>query len=274
MKAIPASRALGRQLGAARRGTRSRDAAASHPVDLRGRYDPVDVQIAFRRRGRPDHNHLIRELRPEAPLVSLRHRQHRLDPLVEAGFDHPNRDLAAVGDQYRAAAPCRDPQPSGSTTTMVCPYSTAPPFSTKMAVTTPSTGDDHMVHQLHHLDDGDRVSGSDLLPDLDERRRPGRRRSPEQAQPKATRSAVPSVGVASAAGGAAGGTSAVPEASRAAGGARRVPCGGRTGRPERAGGGAVGRSPAADLSRHAAGRRRRSRPSRASHSARRRQAVP
>jgi len=59
----------------------------------------ADVEVALGRARGPDADDAVGELRGEAPTVGVRHDEHRLEPLVEAGAQDPDGDLATVGDQ-------------------------------------------------------------------------------------------------------------------------------------------------------------------------------
>src|SRR6478672_688182 len=63
---------------------------------LAGIHDPVDQQVAFGGRRRPDRDRLIGHLDVERVAVGLGIHGYRLDPHVAGGLDNATGDLAAI----------------------------------------------------------------------------------------------------------------------------------------------------------------------------------
>ena len=131
--------------------------------EQRGGDDLLDAQIALGRTRRADVDDVGRQPRGQRILIGVADRHDRLDALVAAGPDDPNRDLAAVGDE--------DPTDVGRRTSRRRPgwsdREQGLPFLDRDAVLAVH-GDDlaadarlDVVHQLHHLDDAHRRRGVD-----------------------------------------------------------------------------------------------------------------
>ncbi len=67
--------------------------------DLGRRDDRRDVEVGLLRRGRPDADALVGELDVQRVGVDRRVDRDGADPELARSADHPQRDLAAVGDQ-------------------------------------------------------------------------------------------------------------------------------------------------------------------------------
>ena len=106
--------------------------------DLAGGHDLVDVQVAFARGRRADADALVGQ--PYMHGVGIRRgmNRNRRDAEFLAGAKHPERDLAAIGDEdllkHRAL-------PAYSITTSGSPYSTGCASLKRMAVTVPERGE-------------------------------------------------------------------------------------------------------------------------------------
>ena len=104
--------------------------------DLAGRDDLVDVEIAVARRRRADAHALVGEAHMHGVGVGGRMDDHRLDAELLGRAQHPQRDLAAIGDEdfLEHSRPY-------SMTTSGLPYSTGCASSNRIAVTVPARGD-------------------------------------------------------------------------------------------------------------------------------------
>ncbi len=112
-------------------------------------------------------------------------------PLVEAGAEDAHGDLAAVRDQD-----ARDAAASVGSALRVDRRRAAgrtprdAPFSARIARTSAGHGRDDVVHQLHHLDDGQRVLGGHArVPTSTNGGAPGDGATARTGQPTVTRSA-------------------------------------------------------------------------------------
>ena len=70
-----------------------------HVPDFRRAQDPIDLQITFRARGRPDTNCFIRQLDVKGVDVGFRINRQGPNPEFLASPDDPQSNLAAVSDQ-------------------------------------------------------------------------------------------------------------------------------------------------------------------------------
>ena len=103
--------------------------------------DLLDAQVALGRARRPDVDDVGRQPCGERILVGLADGHDRVDALLAAGPDDPNRDLAAVGDQHPtdAGAGRHDDDPDGAIANRGAPFWTATPLSTQTATISPLT---------------------------------------------------------------------------------------------------------------------------------------
>ena len=107
IQVIPASRA-----GARERGVLGEEPVAR--VDRLGAgalgrvEDPLDVQVALRRRARADEVRLVRRPHVQRAAVGLRVHGDRADAELAQRPEDANRDLAAIRDEDVAEEGCRD----------------------------------------------------------------------------------------------------------------------------------------------------------------------
>src|SRR5262249_30189803 len=69
-------------------------------ADFRGGDDVGDVQVAFRRRRRPNADRLVGEPHVHGATVGGGIHRDALNTELTAGADDPHRDLTSVGDKY------------------------------------------------------------------------------------------------------------------------------------------------------------------------------
>ena len=105
--------------------------------DLAGRQQLRNVEVALARRRRADADALVGQLDVHGVGVGGGVDRNGCDVQLLAGAQHPERDLAAIGDQdlvKHGARPAHSMIMSGS------PYSTGRPSSNRMRVTVPLFG--------------------------------------------------------------------------------------------------------------------------------------
>src|SRR5690606_16448557 len=105
----------------------------------RGLDDGGRVQIAAFRRPRPDADRDVGGPHRRGIGVRRRRDDDRPDAHLFAGADDPQRDLPAIGDEYRAERRCGHGVDSGSITSNGRPYSTGSASPTRIFVTRPLT---------------------------------------------------------------------------------------------------------------------------------------
>ncbi len=105
--------------------------------DLAGGQQLRNVEVAVARGRRADADALVGKAHMHGIGIGGRVHGHRLDAKLLARAQHPQRDLAAIGDQDLGE---HGLAPRHSMTTRGSPYSTGWPSSTKIAVTRPARG--------------------------------------------------------------------------------------------------------------------------------------
>ena len=159
--------------------------------DLGGADDRRNIQVTRRSGSRADAHRLVGEAHVQRAGVDVGVHGDRRDAELAAGADDAQRDLAAVRDEdllERGGGFANTLARSAHAFLMrksFCPNSTD--FAVLREDLDDGAGDLglDLVHQLHRLDDAERLAGPDDRADLDERRRVGRRRAIERADERA-----------------------------------------------------------------------------------------
>ena len=108
--------------------------------DLAGREQRWNVEVAVFRRRRADTHAFVGEAHVHRIGVGGRVHSHRRDAEFLAGAKHPERDLAAVGDEDFVEHGCGAAAVSHSMMTSGSPNSTGWPSSIRICVTVPERG--------------------------------------------------------------------------------------------------------------------------------------
>ena len=157
MNVMPHLRADARELGVLREEAVARVDGVGGG-DLGGADDGRDVEVALARRRGPDAHGLVGEAHVERARVDLGVDGDGLDAELAARAQDAQRDLAAVGDEdlleHRAAAPRLY---AFLMRKSFCPNSTLLPFWAKISVDGARALGLDLVHQLHRLDDAERL---------------------------------------------------------------------------------------------------------------------